>query len=211
MTEVELDALVGRLSGVISFAREQPGQPPRSIRTALRASAKDALALAAAKVRLVKSGCKEEAIAKFPALQVVLLDQKHRYEIERDERLKLLAVPVWQVHPSSSANSALPLAKWPISSLLPNVDKLRAEVAELERQVAILRYVEALRLYAAEHDGKLPAAAASISVPLPPDPVTGKAFAYSSDGTTAHLRGDSLARKGDPSSGSVHYSVTVHP
>ena len=126
MTEAELDDIVGRLSGVISFSREQSGRPPAQHQDGSPRTAKEP-ALAAAKLRLVKSGCKEEAIAKFPVMQVVLLDQKHRYEIERDKRLKLLAVPVWQVQPSFSASSALRLAKWPISSLLPNVDKLRAE------------------------------------------------------------------------------------
>ena len=41
-----------------------------------------------------------------------------------------------------------------LSSLLPSIAKLRAELAELDRQVALLRYVEAIRLYAAAHDGK---------------------------------------------------------
>ncbi len=35
MTEKELEALVSRLSGVISFSREQTGQAPRSVRSAL--------------------------------------------------------------------------------------------------------------------------------------------------------------------------------
>ena len=210
MTEAELDALISRLSGVISFSREQAGQPPRSIRAALRAAAKDAQALRAARERLVQSGCKEEMAGKFPPLQIILVDQKHRYVIERDERLKLLPVPVWQADTSVATEKGAGAAKWPLVDLLPNIGKLRAEEAELERQVAVLRYVEALRLYAAGHDGKPAASPAEVLVPLPLDPVTGKPFDYSVDGTTAHIRGEQLPVKGKKAGGGVYYSVTFH-
>ncbi len=210
MTEAEIDAVVSRLSGVISFTREQSGQPPRSMRAALRAAAKDEPALRAARASLVQSGCKEETAAKFPPFQIVLLDQKHRFAIERDERLKLLCVPVWQVEPAVQAGKTESSARWPLADLLPNIGKLRAEEAELERQVALLRYVEALRMYAAGHDGKPAAKPADIPVPLPLDPLTGKPFDYSADETTAHIRGGSFPTKGKTSGGGVHYSVTIH-
>ena len=73
-----------------------------------------------------------------------------------------------------------------------------------------MRYVEALRIYAAAHDGKPPAKPADISLPLPLDPVTGKPFDYSADVTTAHIRGGSLRAKGKTSGGGVHYSVMIH-
>ena len=55
--------------------------------------------------------------------------------------------------------------------------------------MALLRHVEALRLYAAAHDGRLPGKLSDIGVPLPADPFTGKPFAYQVDGATARLRG----------------------
>ncbi len=209
MTEQELEALVSRLSGVISFSREQTGQAPRSVRAALRTSTRDGKSVDAARERLIQSGCKKETIAKFPPLQIILLDQKHRYALERDERLKLLSVPVWQTPGSGSAGKLQGGARWPLADLLPNIDKLRAEEAELERQLALLRWVEALRMYAGGHDGKLPASRDEIAVPLPLDPVTGKAFAYSLDGTTGHIRGESPAGRGTSSSAGVYYGVTV--
>ena len=48
--------------------------------------------------------------------------------------------------------------------------------------------LEALRLHAAEHDGKLPANLPDVTVPLSDDPFTGKPFHYVLDGNTAHLR-----------------------
>jgi hypothetical protein len=74
----------------------------------------------------------------------------------------------------------------------------------------VLRYVEALRLYAAGHDGKPAGRAADLGVPLPLDPVTGKPFDYSADGMTAEIRSDSRAEKGKRPGGGVHYSVTFH-
>ncbi len=209
MTEPELEALVSRLSGVISFSREQTGQAPRSVRAALRTSTRDGKSLEAARERLIQSGCKKELVAKFPPLQIILLDQKHRYAIERDERLKLLSVPVWQTPGSSAAARIQGGARWPLADLLPNIDKLRAEEAELERQLAVLRWVEALRLYAAGHDGKLPSRREEISVPLPLDPVTGKSFAYSLDGATAHIRGEAPQGKATSASAAVCYGVTI--
>jgi hypothetical protein len=209
MTEQELEALMSRLSGVISFSREQSGQAPRSVRAALRTSTRDGTSLAAARERLIQSGCKKELVAKFPPLQIILLDQKHRYAIERDERLKLLCVPVWQAADSRSAAKLQGGARWPLADLLPNINKLRAEGAALERQLAMLRWVEALRLYAAGHDGKLPGRREEISVPLPLDPITGKSFVYSLDWATAHIRGEPLPGEGKSAIASIYYGVTI--
>ncbi len=210
MSQAELEEIVGRLSAVLSFAREQTGQPPRSIRTAFRARTKDTEALRAARQRLIQIGAADQTLGKFPPLQIILLDQKHRYEIERDERLKLLCVPVWQVAGWVPKDKPEGAAKRPLAELLPNVDKLRAAQAELERQLAILRYIEALRLAAAGHDGTPPAQLADIRVPLPSDPVSGKPFRYSAEGTTAHVSIDALSENGKTLSGEVHYSVTFH-
>ena len=58
----------------------------------------------------------------------------------------------------------------------------------LDRHVAALQCVEALRLYAAVHDGKFPKELSSITeVPVPADPVMQKPFAYRSTGSCAVL------------------------
>jgi hypothetical protein len=69
---------------------------------------------------------------------------------------------------------------------------LRAHQAGLrvERHLAALRCVEALRLHGAGHDGQLPARLDEVrAVPLPTDPVTGKGFdaLYRRDGARAVL------------------------
>ena len=97
MTETEIEEFVSHLSGVMSFAREQAGQPPRSVRARLQARVKDPERVRAARRRLVEAGYAPDLVKKFPPLQVILLDEKRDYEVQRDERMKLLALPLWQI------------------------------------------------------------------------------------------------------------------
>jgi hypothetical protein len=79
----------------------------------------------------------------------------------------------------------------------------------LEQRIALLRHVEALRLYAAAHDGKLPEKLADCPVPLPDDPFTGRPFRYHVDGATAHLRGSPPPGEEKNPGFNVHYEVTI--
>jgi hypothetical protein len=69
--------------------------------------------------------------------------------------------------------------------------------------------VEALRLYAAAHDGNLPPRLEDVAVPLPDDPFTGKPFRYTVVGTTAHLRGSPPAAEEANPLFNVHYEITI--
>jgi len=58
----------------------------------------------------------------------------------------------------------------------------------LERRIAMLRTIEAIRLYIAAHDGKLPDSLEAITeVPIPLDPATGAPFPFSREGDVAVL------------------------
>ena len=92
--------------------------------------------------------------------------------------------------------------------LLPAILKVESAQNRLERKVAALRVVEALRLYAAAHNGQLPDALADVKeVPIPDDPGTGKPFEYRRDGSTAiitsRIPGEPLEMTG------LRYHVTV--
>jgi hypothetical protein len=187
MSEDDLDALVGRLSGVMNLARVQAGLPPGDLRRGLRERIADRTGLDAARRRLVDAGASRESMDQLPPMQVVLLDERRAFGLLRDERLKLLGVPVWRLDGLSEdeATSRDGL----LSDLLPDVAKLRRTQGALEQEVALLRHVEALRMYAAGHDGKLPSALSDIPVPMPVDPITGRPFEYAAEGQAAHLRG----------------------
>jgi hypothetical protein len=86
---------------------------------------------------------------------------------------------------------------------------VRRAQGRLEQRIALLRHVEALRLYAAEHDGKLPEKLSDIEVPLPVDPFTGKPFAYKVEGGTAHVRGSPPRGEEKIPAYNVHYEITL--
>ncbi len=216
MTAAEVEQLVSHLSGKIGFAREQAGERPQSFRARLRARVRDAGRVRAARRRLIEACCasqrpdrsgpeplvlvsflgdsfqKVHRIEQFPPEQVILLDEKRAYDVRRDEDMKLLSLALWQTDALRGAESnARPdvSADGLFADLLPRIRPSREAQARLEQRIGLLRSVEALRLYAAAHDGKLPARLADVAVPLPVDPFTGEPFEYELKGTTAHLRG----------------------
>jgi hypothetical protein len=75
-----------------------------------------------------------------------------------------------------------------------------------DRIIALLRIFEALRLKAASHEGKLPDSLAGITeVPIPNDPVTGKAFEYERSSDHAMLRYVPGPNAGEP----LEYEISV--
>lgn len=210
MTEGEIDQFVKHYCGLMSYGREQAGKPPRDLWPALRARGQDAEQVRAAGSRLVDAGCAAALVRRFPPLQVVLLDDKREYEVRRDGRAKLLALPLWQIDARAADEEAGRGGDGLFANLLPHVVKLRRTQGVLEQQIALLRHVEALRLYAAAHDGGLPPRLADIPVPPPADPVTGGPFEYSVEGTTARIRGAVPPGAGSDPGHAACYEVTVH-
>ena len=68
----------------------------------------------------------------------------------------------------------------PIAALTtPAVQQVSNAVVRTDRTIALLRTVEALRLYGANHDGRLPEKLSDITeVPIPLDPLNGQPFGY---------------------------------
>src|SRR5262249_23613463 len=136
-----------------------------------------------------ESGLPEERVQRFPADQVILLDERREYEVRRDEVMKMTRLPVWQAEALAARTATKKPPAIFADALVQGTDAVRRARGRLEQRIALLRHVEALRLHAAEHDGKLPAKLSEISVPLPNDPFTGKPFRYEVSGATVHLRG----------------------
>ena len=145
----------------------------------------------------------------FPPEQLILLDERREFEVQQDERTKLLGLPLWQVDSLAGGLQAEEGGNGLFADLLPQTIELCRARSQLEQQIALLRHVEALRLHAARHGGKLPARLCDISVPLPDDPFTGKPFDYTVEGTTAHLRGESRSGAGSKAKSNVHYAVMI--
>jgi len=81
-------------------------------------------------------------------------------------------------------------------------------VTRLDRNLAALRCVEAVRMYAAEHDGEPPTTLDDITqVPVPVDPFRGRPFTYRIEEGRAVI--ESLApAEADPSDGLI-YKITI--
>jgi hypothetical protein len=94
-----------------------------------------------------------------------------------------------------------------MSLLLPAIDGCRAAEVRAERQVAALRIIEAMRMYAANHGGALPAKLDDITdVPVPLNPATGKPFVYRVDGAKAILE---LPASDQTITGNCRYEIQV--
>jgi hypothetical protein len=78
-----------------------------------------------------------------------------------------------------------PLADFEFVKFMPTSALLGAAVRR-DRVIAVLRVIEALRMHAATHEGKLPSSLEAIdAVPIPVDALSGKPFVYrlNADGT----------------------------
>jgi hypothetical protein len=147
-----------------------------------------------AKRALVAQRRKPLDVEGLPALQVVLIHALHQYQRLQDDLFKCFNLPYWQALPElAKADQQITAAKCrleaePLLGFLPTISKVYTTTTRLDRRIAALRCVEAIRLYAAAHDGKLPAALSDITeVPVPIDPMTGNRFAYKVDGNKASL------------------------
>ncbi len=139
-----------------------------------------------AKDDLVAAGRDRERVNSMPTSQIILLDTVMIYQQTRDDMFKWFNLPYWQARAGFlEADNRLktevrdreiiPLA----SLLMPALQNVRRAMVKSERRIALLRVIEGLRFYAADHDGKLPDSLDAITeVPLPVDPVFGKPFAY---------------------------------
>jgi hypothetical protein len=185
----------------------EPGAPP--VIAWLNARRNDEKYVSAAIERLVEVGLAREIVRRFSTDQVVLLDEKREYEARIDDVMKIANLPIWQAE-SLAKQTKSPLAPAIFADVLvPGVAAVRTTQARLDQRIALLRHVEALRLYSAEHDGILPTKLSDCPVPLPDDPITGKPFRYEVDGNTAHLRGTPPAEEKNNPKYNVHYEVTV--
>jgi hypothetical protein len=148
---------------------------------------------------LLDQGRTPAEVEALPVMQAVVLYYVDQYDRQRDDILKWASLPYWQGHAgleqlekeSRAADAAGPAFRnVPIGLLMPAVTKVYQAHMRLERFFAILRCAEAIRLYAATHQGKPPAKLTDITeVPLPIDPYKGKGFEgfYQVQGGTAVL------------------------
>lgn len=170
-----------------------------------------------AKLYLDSQGWSPAVVESLPAIQVVLLEEVANYDRLYDDMSKWLGLPF------AEARAGLQQAEQRLKNelvaggdgrfslaglLLPAVFKVALSSERVERRIAALRVVEAIRMYAAE-TGRLPAKLTDITqVPVPVDPSTGAAFDYQSDGTTAKLTGPASYQPAQANN-TIKYEITI--
>ena len=138
-----------------------------------------------AKEWLASQGKTVEEIEAMPVAKVIGLWSIDRFEIFRDEYRKTVSLPSWQKRKFNADErwdefeTITPLDAM-VRRLFPAMSSFHQAISRLEASGDVLRIVEAVRLYAAENDGRLPETLDAIeSVPIPPvDPFTGKPYTY---------------------------------
>jgi hypothetical protein len=158
-----------------------------------------------ARQALIDEGRTAEEVDKLPVPQVVLRHTIRVFEEYRDDTFKWFALPYHEaregmnraedrLRSEATRREAIPLA----SLFLPAVSAAKRAEARTDRTIALLRTVEAIRMYGANHDRRLPESLEEITVvPVPKDPMTGNAFVYRLERDKAIL--EAPAPVGEPS------------
>lgn len=208
MSHEQIEKLIFHIDSI----RKQEGKFDKKVngtRAWINAQTKDEKAVETARRRLVEFGIAPERVKRFPTDQVAILDAYREYEERRDEAMKFMNLPTWQVEDLLHRTKPKKDPSLFADLLLPAIEKVRSAQGRLEQRIALLRHVEAIRLYAAAHEGKLPEKLADIDVPLPNDPFIGKPFRYKVENGTAHLRGTPPRGLEKNPAYNVHYEITL--
>jgi hypothetical protein len=172
---------------------------------------------------LLARGYARDKVKAMPYVQVAMLHVLGEYDQYIDGVLRCQARPYWEVEAelkeidrrakkNSKATRVLEEDAPALSILLLGELSGRSGVVSrthLDRRLAALSCVEAIRHHAAEH-GKLPTTLADIkAVPVPVDPVTGKQFAYEVKGVKAILTAPAFPADDPDPYRAIFYELTL--
>ncbi len=161
-----------------------------------------------------EKGMTEAEVDKLPVSHVAMVYELDRFTYWRDELFKWMAVPHWQAvdglrETEARFTKAVKQRDTGMLAaiLLPAISATQRASVRLDRRLAALQTIEALRMHAAEH-GRWPDSLADLKAPAPRDPYTGKPFIYNvaKDGT-ATVQGP--VADANQTRDAIHYRVTL--
>ena len=168
-----------------------------------------------AKKYLIRHGYEPEKVEALSVTQAIFTYMHETYEVWRDYLFKWFSLPYWQAR-EGQRRFEREFARWRagegganiFASILPSLSRAYFVTAQVQRQIAALQTIEAVRVYAADHDGKLPARLGDVKdAPPPIDPVLGRPFGYQAAAGRFIL--DAPAPPGMPARKGWRYIVTV--
>jgi hypothetical protein len=148
-----------------------------------------------AKQYLVEHGRAAAEVEAMPVAKVILLYSVELYQGLSDEQYKLTFLPYaegerWYAQADRMLKQAAAGRREiiPLTLLLPLISAAKHAETRMEWTIARLRIFEALRIYAAAHDGRLPDRLDDVGeVPIPRNPFDDKPFNYRREGNRAVL------------------------
>jgi hypothetical protein len=172
-----------------------------------------------AKPWLIAHGMARGQVEAMSNEQAVGMYWCQEYKTASDELWKAWTLPYWQANEQMMQSWRAMRADQPPLSQNPLVDAylicedaygnrrevpeglyIRYQITRTDQYLALMRTIEALRDYAASHEGHPPQNLDQIALPLPVDPLTGKPFEYHANGQSATIEAPSPAWRG-PRSG----------
>jgi hypothetical protein len=164
--------------------------------------------------KLIAAGFEKKRVERMPVEQAILVHLLRTYHEQFDAAARYYGLPYPQAEKGIQAATqqvrdsedpvarAIPVSEHALSALIAT----RRAVARDERNFAALRVVEALRIYGAAHDAKLPQQLSDITeVPIPDDPATGQPFNFRRDGDKVVIESPALNGL------ALNYEITMSP
>jgi len=213
-TPDEWRKLVHKIDGTINQFTGSPVTPEASQLLSTMLAVKT---YPAARQSLMKLGHSVEDVDAMPVPKVVAIYKLDAFYRLRDNVFKWMYLPFWQQNPGAMeaemavTRSRDTLEGFPLTELLPGIHSASFASARLDRRIAVLAAVNALRMHAAANGGKLPSTLEEIQLaPVLTDPVTGRPFSYSIDGAKATITSPAPLKM-ESSNAALHYEVTITP
>jgi hypothetical protein len=205
-TEAEWKVLLARLHARMSYARKiiyvDGAQDQRQVSKVVDLATFEASLLPDARAFIKAKHGKTDG---FTDGRMIVLYVADRYVAFRDDIFKGSYLPLPEATPTyEEANQRIASLKagplGAFAELAPAVAAVVAAESRLDRKVAALRAIEAIRLQAHADGGRIPESLAKVTVvPVPPDPSTGRPFDYRREGDIMVLSGPDVKPEGSGS------------
>lgn len=202
---------IRQAAGLLSLVEDEEKGLAGVAKEIARAAALEAmleLRYPTARKELLGWGFDEKRLEAMPKGQLVLVHEVEYFERTRDELFKWFGLPYWQAYDGLQAADAVfvdrvkkrdKLTPPPLADVvLPAMTNVYTAQARGERRFAALQAIEALRMYAAAHEGRWPKTLADEGLrPIPRNSFTGAAPEYAEADGVATLTYAGRGREAD--------------
>ncbi len=189
---------------------------PNAQRYSLLDAAAAIARLPAARQGLINQGIPATRLDAMEPFQVIAMFAVSDYERWWQDLTKWFAVPFPEGNAGMAAverdyiRARLAGQTGPLSALVPAVSRANWSITRLDRKIAMLRTIEAVRAYAATHGNTLPATLeAIVDMPVPSDPATNRSFKYDAAADGRHCTLIAPAPNDHPASDEWRYTLNL--